>query len=98
MVQRNRQLPVCREQQLRQFYNKTALEHLCVKSMNALFLCIYGQRTGKQLLDKLSRSSNKNEGGHLMYSKNGIRWVRPPTHDRKHRENNIGRTEQWSMN
>lgn len=33
--------------QLRQFYNKTALEHLCVKSMNALFLCIYGQRTRK---------------------------------------------------
>ena len=29
-----------------------------------------------------------------MYSKNGIPWVRPPTHDKKHRENNIGRTEQ----
>ena len=39
------------------------------KSMNALFLSLQGQRTGKQLLDKLSRSSNKNEGGHLMYSK-----------------------------
>jgi len=46
----------------------------------------------------LSRSSNKKEGGYLMYSKNGIPWVRPPTQDRKHRENNIGRTEQWSMN
>ena len=33
-----------------------------------------------------------------MYSKNGIPWVRPPTHDGQHRENNIGRTEQWSMN
>ena len=33
-----------------------------------------------------------------MYIKNGIPWVRPPTHDKKHRENNIGRTEQWSMN
>ena len=33
-----------------------------------------------------------------MYNKNGIRWVRPPTQDRQHRENNIGRTEQWSMN
>ncbi len=33
-----------------------------------------------------------------MYNKNGIRWVRPPTHARKHRENNIGRTEQWSLN
>ena len=31
-----------------------------------------------------------------MYSKNGIPWVRPPTHDGQHRENNIGRTEQWS--
>ena len=30
-----------------------------------------------------------------MYSKNGIPWVRPPTQDRKHRENNIGRTEQY---
>lgn len=68
------------------------------KSMNALFLSFHGQRIRKQLLDKLSRSSNKNEGGHLMYSKNGIPWVRPPTQDRKHRENNIGRTEQWSMN
>lgn len=68
------------------------------KSMNALFLSLQGQRTGKQLLDKLSRSSNKNEGGHLMYSKNGIPWVGPPTHDGQHRENNIGRTEQWSMN
>ena len=68
------------------------------KSMNALFLSLQGQRTGKQLLDKLFRSSNKNEGGHLMYSKNGIPWVRPPTHDGQHRENNIGRTEQWSMN
>lgn len=68
------------------------------KSMNALFLSLQGQRTGKQLLDKLSRSSNKNEGGHLMYSKNGIPWVRPPTHDGQHRENNIERTEQWSMN
>ena len=68
------------------------------KSMNALFLSLQGQRTGKQLLDKLSRSSNKNEGGHLMYSKNGIPWVRPPTQDKKHGENNIGRTEQWSMN
>ena len=47
------------------------------KSMNALFLSFHGQRTRKQLLDKLSRSSNKNEGGHLMYSKNGIPWVRP---------------------
>lgn len=56
------------------------------KSMNALFLSLQGQRTGKQLLDKLSRSSNKNEGGHLMYSKNGIPWVRPPTHDRKHKK------------
>ncbi|EDO57408.1 hypothetical protein CLOL250_01829 [Clostridium sp. L2-50] len=37
-------------------------------------------------MDKLSRSSNKNEGGHLMYSKNGIPWVRPPTHDRKHKK------------
>ena len=27
-----------------------------------------------------------------MYSKNGIPWVRPPTHDGQHRENNIGRT------
>ena len=27
-----RQIPVCREQQLRQFYNKTASEHLCVKA------------------------------------------------------------------
>ena len=68
------------------------------KSMNALFLSLQGQRTRKQLLDKLSRSSNKNEGGYLMYSKNGIQWVRPPTQDKKHRENNIGRTEQWSMN
>ena len=68
------------------------------KSMNALFLSLQGQRTRKQLLDKLSRSSNKKEGGYLMYSKNGILWVRPPTQDRKHRENNIGRTEQWSMN
>ena len=68
------------------------------KSMNALFLSLQGQRTGKQLLDKLSRSSNKNEGGHLMYSKNGIPWVRPPTHDGQHREKNIGRTEQRSMN
>ena len=68
------------------------------KSMNALFLSLQGQRTGKRLLDKLSRSSNKNEGGHLMYSKNSIPWVRPPTHDGQHRENNIGRTEQWSMN
>ena len=68
------------------------------KSMNALFLSLQGQRTGKQLLDKLSRSSNKKEGGYLMYSKNGILWVRPPTHDGQHRENNIGRTEQWSMN
>ena len=25
-------IPVCREQQLRQFYNKTASEHLCVKA------------------------------------------------------------------
>ena len=33
-----------------------------------------------------------------MYSKNGIPWVRPPTQDKQHRENNIGRTEQWSMN
>ena len=33
-----------------------------------------------------------------MYSKNGIPWVSAPTQDRKHRENNIGRTEQWSMN
>ena len=32
-----------------------------------------------------------------MYGKNGIPWVRPPTHDRKHRENNIGRTELWSI-
>lgn len=64
------------------------------KSMNALFLSFHGQRIRKQLLDKLSRSSNK----YLMYSKNGIPWVRPPTQDRKHRENNIGRTEQWSMN
>jgi len=68
------------------------------KSMNALFLSLQGQRTRKQLLDKLSRSSNKNEGGHLMYSKNGIPWVRPPTQDKKHGENNIERTEQWSMN
>lgn len=49
------------------------------KSMNALFLSFHGQRTRKQLLDKLSRSSNKKEGGYLMYSKNGIPWVRPPT-------------------
>ncbi len=68
------------------------------KSMNALFLSLQGQRTRKQLLDKLSISSNKNEGGHLMYSKNGILWVRPPTQDKKHGENNIGRKEQWSMN
>ena len=68
------------------------------KSMNALFLSFPGQRTRKQLLDKLSRSSNKKEGGYLMYSKNGIPWVRPPTQDRQHRENNIGRTEQWPMN
>ena len=68
------------------------------KSMNALFLSLQGQRTRKQLLDKLSRSTKKNEGGHLMYSKNGIPWVRPPTQDKKHGENNIGRTEQWSMN
>ena len=33
-----------------------------------------------------------------MYSKNGIPWVRPHTQDKKHGENNIGRTEQWSMN
>ena len=33
-----------------------------------------------------------------MYSKNGILWVRPPTQDKKHGENNIGRKEQWSMN
>ena len=33
-----------------------------------------------------------------MYSKNGIPWVRPPTQDKKHGENNIGRTEQWSRN
>ena len=33
-----------------------------------------------------------------MYSKNGIPWVRPPTQDKKHGENNIERTEQWSMN
>ena len=39
------------------------------KSMNALFLSFHGQRTRKQLLDKLSRSSNKKEGGYLMYSK-----------------------------
>lgn len=26
------QISVCREQQLRQFYNKTASEHLCVKA------------------------------------------------------------------
>ena len=56
------------------------------KKHECSFLCIYGYRTGKQLLDKLSRSSNKNEGGHLMYSKNGIPWVRPPTHDRKHKK------------
>ena len=31
------------------------------KSMNALFLSLQGQRTRKQLLDKLSRSSNKKE-------------------------------------
>lgn len=68
------------------------------KSMNALFLSFHGQRTREQLLDKLSRSSNKKEGGYLMYSKNGIPWVRAPTQDRKHRENNIGRTEQWLMN
>ena len=53
------------------------------KSMNALFLSFHGQRTRKQLLDKLSRSSNKKEGGYLMYSKNGIPWVRPPTQDRQ---------------
>jgi len=63
-----------------------------------LFFCPFEDKKGKQLLDKLSRSSNKKEGGYLMYSKNGIPWVRPPTQDRKHRENNIGRTEQWSMN
>ena len=37
-------IPVCREQQLRQFYNKTASEHLCVKSINALFLSFRGQK------------------------------------------------------
>ena len=68
------------------------------KSMNALFLSFHGQRTRKQLLDKLSRSSNKKEGGYVMYSKKCSTRERPPTQDRKHRENNIGRTEQWSMN
>lgn len=36
-IQSHPQISVCREQQIRQFYNKTASEHLCVKSMNALF-------------------------------------------------------------
>ncbi|RHV34620.1 hypothetical protein DXB54_04440 [Coprococcus sp. OM04-5BH] len=49
------------------------------KSMNALFSSFHGQRTRKQLLDKLSRSSNKKEGGYQMYSKNSsysyYRWI-----------------------
>ena len=32
------EIPVCKEQQLRQFYNKTATEHLCVKAW-MLFFC-----------------------------------------------------------
>ena len=35
---RNAQIPVCREQQLRQFYNKTASEHLCVKAWMLFFV------------------------------------------------------------
>lgn len=46
------------------------------KSMNAFFLSFHGQRTREQLLDKLSRSSNKKEGRYLMYSKNGIPYKR----------------------
>ena len=34
------EIPVCREQQLRQFYNKTATEHLCVKAW-MLFFCLF---------------------------------------------------------
>lgn len=68
------------------------------KSMNALFCSFMDKEQESSFWANCPEVQIKNEGGHLMYSKNGIPWVRPPTQDRQHRENNIGRTEQWSMN